>query len=939
MARVPQAQPAGALGAVAPTQGPAVFDSTRASEAFGASPSRLGEAVSGIGDAISEQALVTQIQDNDRAYKLGVIELNRQRTDSDKAFYELEGDNAVNGVDDAFENLSNGYDEFVASQENESVRDRLFLYSEGDKVSASARYETHVRKERENAEQATQTAILNSIEERVGVDPRNFSETELHFFDIASIMNDSFDRQGVLLGAGGKDQRLNEIKRETGKAVVAGFNTVFTTEGVDAAEEWLERPLHVDNIPSTVIDNLRQRIITGRGKNTSVSLNFGRNMLAGIKRGDGFSPEMTAETVLELRKIDSIVSNDLADNILLHSGAQEQVKGERALATTEQIEEQVALDSASPVKESIEESVTDNLRATMQAAARTEIARGDALDVYSRDKEDPITPIDFTDRGSLATRKAQAEVASESMGFPVPPIRSDEIDELGQMLLGEQSAAGTVTNAEQAVEIMQNLQIVYGPQQAGAIANELDKKANNIAVALLLSNADPATAEQIVRGGRIKAEGDRTAMLPSPTQAATAQELALPGYFNKESNRDQAAIHRAAEAIYLEANPNLTIYDERLYGEALNKVIGGGLEHEGNAISPPALGYTQRRLDHLLSSLDDTMIDPLFIRGPDNSLVEWSVEEFDQFWFDPAVNPQLKSLGLLTGKYTIQNPNGDFILNSEGNPAILDLGEIERRGLIPLEQSIGIDQPTGRGFGGLNRSIQAHEAAIGTQTGVLQPDQLPVNTERNVITPPPSPVAELDFAEEESVTIRDNSLRQIFGSDLKQQAALDRIKRKENDARVGRNSTTGRWSPHNDSLGNPTIGYGHLVTKEETKSGTILINGVPVNYKKDGLTDQQVDDLLRQDLEKHASIARSELDNWNSFNHVRKTVAAELAFMLGEGKFSKFKNASGTGTLDLMDKFQFVEAARSLSKNKKLKAQVGIRLDELIVMLATGRMQ
>ncbi len=50
-----------------------------------------------------------------------------------------------------------------------------------------------------------------------------------------------------------------------------------------------------------------------------------------------------------------------------------------------------------------------------------------------------------------------------------------------------------------------------------------------------------------------------------------------------------------------------------------------------------------------------------------------------------------------------------------------------------------------------------------------------------------------------------------------------------------------------DSAGLKTIGVGHLLTKDELASGKIVINGVAVRYA-DGLSDQQILDLLGQDL-------------------------------------------------------------------------------------------
>ena len=50
-----------------------------------------------------------------------------------------------------------------------------------------------------------------------------------------------------------------------------------------------------------------------------------------------------------------------------------------------------------------------------------------------------------------------------------------------------------------------------------------------------------------------------------------------------------------------------------------------------------------------------------------------------------------------------------------------------------------------------------------------------------------------------------------------------------------------------DSGGEPTIGVGHLLTKSERKSGKINIGSTIGDYRE-GLTDDQIDRLLMQDL-------------------------------------------------------------------------------------------
>ncbi len=56
-------------------------------------------------------------------------------------------------------------------------------------------------------------------------------------------------------------------------------------------------------------------------------------------------------------------------------------------------------------------------------------------------------------------------------------------------------------------------------------------------------------------------------------------------------------------------------------------------------------------------------------------------------------------------------------------------------------------------------------------------------------------------------------------------------------------------SPHlyNDSAGLPTIGVGHLLTRDELSSGKINILGVPVKYSG-GLTVDQIEKLLSHDV-------------------------------------------------------------------------------------------
>lgn len=77
-----------------------------------------------------------------------------------------------------------------------------------------------------------------------------------------------------------------------------------------------------------------------------------------------------------------------------------------------------------------------------------------------------------------------------------------------------------------------------------------------------------------------------------------------------------------------------------------------------------------------------------------------------------------------------------------------------------------------------------------------------------------------------------------------------------------------RKDVYNDSAGLPTIGCGHLLTRDELSSGKIIINGTPVKYCY-GLTLSQIDQLLSHDLVSAEYAVNSGVDqelNQNQFD-------------------------------------------------------------------------
>lgn len=87
---------------------------------------------------------------------------------------------------------------------------------------------------------------------------------------------------------------------------------------------------------------------------------------------------------------------------------------------------------------------------------------------------------------------------------------------------------------------------------------------------------------------------------------------------------------------------------------------------------------------------------------------------------------------------------------------------------------------------------------------------------------------------------------------------------------------------YKDSAGLDTIGVGHLITKPEKNAGAITINGTAVAYAN-GLTKQQVLDLLGQDLDRFEKAVNDNVKVSLSQNQFDALVS--FSFNVGGGNF------------------------------------------------------
>lgn len=104
----------------------------------------------------------------------------------------------------------------------------------------------------------------------------------------------------------------------------------------------------------------------------------------------------------------------------------------------------------------------------------------------------------------------------------------------------------------------------------------------------------------------------------------------------------------------------------------------------------------------------------------------------------------------------------------------------------------------------------------------------------------------------------------------------------------------GKFWIYKDSLGYPTIGYGHLITANDNFAG--------------GIDEAQADALLQKDLVRTVRDAQSIYAQYNMKTpYICQIVLTEMCFQMGKGKVQKFKN-----TLSAMAKGDYKSAAAGI---------------------------
>ena len=131
---------------------------------------------------------------------------------------------------------------------------------------------------------------------------------------------------------------------------------------------------------------------------------------------------------------------------------------------------------------------------------------------------------------------------------------------------------------------------------------------------------------------------------------------------------------------------------------------------------------------------------------------------------------------------------------------------------------------------------------------------------------------------------------------------------------------------YKDSKGNPTIGVGFNLNRSDANKRLKSVGADPKLIKsgKSQLTEKQIDTLYKEDLNKAKNSAKKLVSKtWDELPKGVQGALTEMAFNLGEGGLSEFKN-----TLGYIEEKRFKLAAQSMLKSKWAR-QVGDRAKRL----------
>lgn len=228
----------------------------------------------------------------------------------------------------------------------------------------------------------------------------------------------------------------------------------------------------------------------------------------------------------------------------------------------------------------------------VHAEAVKDYAKDPLIAAQERGVLPELAPLPLTDLNNLGpalvARGQQAALVAQQTGKPVSPFTAQEAEQVGQLLM-------TLPAADRS-RYVASISAAVGPQTAGALAQQIDKKDRALGLAFAMAGSATTngrlTSELVLKGAMAKKDGSSTKGEKVPDVAATRWKAtaaaSLADVFPVQTMTD-ATVDAAEFIMHGIAAENGGRLTQRDMERAVELAIGGKLiEHNGRKTPLPA---------------------------------------------------------------------------------------------------------------------------------------------------------------------------------------------------------------------------------------------------------------------------------------------------------------------------------------------------------------
>lgn len=159
------------------------------------------------------------------------------------------------------------------------------------------------------------------------------------------------------------------------------------------------------------------------------------------------------------------------------------------------------------------------------------------------------------------------------------------------------------------------------------------------------------------------------------------------------------------------------------------------------------------------------------------------------------------------------------------------------------------------------------------------------------------------------------------------------LKREENGIRSGYDKKAGVWTPHKSlEGGTDTLGYGHKLTPRESKGNFVILGGEKLPLDK-GLTEEEIDMLFQQDVDKARRSLEKSIKGFDSYPQKYQDVLTNIAFNVGKvtpKKWPKLIKAMEAGDDEGVRREMVTTYTKPNGKREKLQSRADAMAEALL---------